>query len=184
MSIDADGYPRLMAVKPKSMMAGGGPSPARSNMRDPIPTWFFVLVVVRHEGRFLIVHERRHGQLWYLPAGRVEPGEDLLSAARRETLEESGIAVTIDGVIRVEHSPLPAGARLRVILSAVPTGEVALKCAPDSESLGAAWAALDELARYPLRGAEVERILSHVAGGGAIYPLTLLTAEGAPFPRY
>jgi hypothetical protein len=36
--------------------------------RDPIPTWFFVLVVVRLDNRFLLVHEATHGQLWYLPA--------------------------------------------------------------------------------------------------------------------
>jgi 8-oxo-dGTP pyrophosphatase MutT (NUDIX family) len=149
-------------------------------MRDPIPTWFFVLVVVRHDDRFLLVHERKHGQLWYLPAGRVEPGEDLVTAARRETLEESGVEVTVDGVIRVEHSPRPDGARLRVIFSARPAA-VAVKSAPDSESLGAAWVRLDELVRHPLRGAEVERILSYVAGGGSIYPLTLLTDEGCPF---
>ena len=40
--------------------------------REAIPTWFFAIVVVRRGDRFLLVHERKHGQLWYLPAGRVE----------------------------------------------------------------------------------------------------------------
>ena len=54
--------------------------------REPIPTWYFVLVAVRRDDRFLLVHERQHGQMWYLPAGRVEEGEELLQAAHRETL--------------------------------------------------------------------------------------------------
>ena len=48
--------------------------------RDPIATWFFAVVVVRLDDRFLLVHERKHGQLWYLPAGRAEPGETLVAA--------------------------------------------------------------------------------------------------------
>jgi len=84
--------------------------------REPIPTWYFALVVVRLQHRFLLVHERKHGQKWYLPAGRVERGESLVEAARRETLEESGIPVVIEGILRIEHTPFSEGmARLRVI---------------------------------------------------------------------
>ncbi len=61
-------------------------------MRKSIPTWFFVLAAVRRANRFLLVHERKHGQLWYLPAGRVEPGENFVAAVQRETLEEAGIS--------------------------------------------------------------------------------------------
>ena len=32
--------------------------------RNPIPTWFFALVVVRKGERFLLVHEAKHGQGW------------------------------------------------------------------------------------------------------------------------
>lgn len=63
--------------------------------RDPIPTWYFVLVVVRLGHRFLVVHERKHGQLWYLPAGRVEAGETFIQAAQRETLEETGVRLSL-----------------------------------------------------------------------------------------
>ncbi|MFL5322558.1 MAG: NUDIX hydrolase, partial [Myxococcaceae bacterium] len=51
--------------------------------RDPIPTWYFSLVVVRLGRRFLLVREAKHGQTWYLPGGRVDPGESLTDAARR-----------------------------------------------------------------------------------------------------
>src|SRR5579883_3011243 len=90
--------------------------------REPVPTYAFALVVVRLGHRFLLVHERKHGQRWYLPAGRVEPGEDLAAAAVRETLEESGVPVVLEGILRIEYAPAPppGATRLRVFFVARP----------------------------------------------------------------
>jgi len=148
-------------------------------VRDPIPTWFFALVVVRLGRRFLVVRERKHGQKWYLPAGRVEPGERLVDGACRETLEESGVSIVVEGILRVEHTPLPDGtARCRVIFVARPADDAAPRATADS--LGAAWVTLDELDALDLRGDEVRDLFHHVANGGPIHPLSLLTVEGAP----
>jgi ADP-ribose pyrophosphatase len=52
-----------------------------------------VVLPVFADGRLLLIRQYRHavGQfLWELVAGRVEPGEGPLSAARRELLEETG----------------------------------------------------------------------------------------------
>ena len=50
-----------------------------------------VATVVEREGRFLLIEERINGELVLnQPAGHWEPGETLIEAARRETLEESG----------------------------------------------------------------------------------------------
>ena len=149
--------------------------------RDPMPTWFFVLVVVRREDRFLLVHERKHGQLWYLPAGRVESGEDFITAAKRETVEEAGIPIEVDGIVRLEHSPSRHGARVRLIVSAVATDETPPKTEPDGESLGAGWFTIEEVKALPLRGPDVLDIFSHVSGGGFIAPSSMLSREGAPF---
>lgn len=149
--------------------------------RDPIPTWFFALVVVRRANQFLLVHERKHGQLWYLPAGRVEPNEDFVSAAERETLEETGIRIQVDGIIRLEHSPAARGSRVRLIFSGRPLDDTPPKSAPDEESLEAGWFTISEMAKLPLRGDEVVRICSFVEAGGGIAPLSFLTKEGAPF---
>jgi phosphatase NudJ len=32
--------------------------------REAIPTWCFALAIVRLGRRFLLVHERKHGQRW------------------------------------------------------------------------------------------------------------------------
>lgn len=153
--------------------------------RIPIPTWFFALVVVRLGRRFLLVKEAKHGETWYLPGGRVEPGERLVEAARREALEETGIPVVIEGVLRVEHTPLSEGAaRCRVLFAARPENDTPPKSAPDEDSLGAAWVTLEELDRLALRGAEVKRILADVACGAQVFPLSLFGAEGEPLlPR-
>lgn len=46
-------------------------------------------VVVNGRGEVLVVNQ--NGDSWSLPKGGVESGEDILSAARREIAEESGI---------------------------------------------------------------------------------------------
>jgi phosphatase NudJ len=167
---------RATANSSRSPIIGGG-----SLARAPIPTWYFALVVVQHQDKFLLVHERKHEQRWYLPAGRAEMGETLQAAAYRETLEETGVPVRLTGVLRVEHSPLPGAARLRAIFLAEPIDDTPPKAIADKESLGAAWVSLDELHDYPLRGPEVEELLRFVANRGPLYPLSLLQLEGMPF---
>ena len=149
--------------------------------RDPIPTWYFAIVVVRHGDRFLLVQERKHGQRWYLPAGRAEPGESLAEAAARETLEESGVRVRLTGVLRVEHSPSPRRARLRAVYLAEPSGDTKTKQEPDDESLRAEWVSLSELDQYEMRGPEVEQLLRYVANGGKCSPLDIIQEEGMPY---
>jgi len=46
-------------------------------------------VVVNRHGDVLVVNQRSNS--WSLPKGHVDPGEDLLTAARREIHEESGV---------------------------------------------------------------------------------------------
>src|SRR6185436_14536452 len=148
--------------------------------REAIPTWFFALVVVRKGDRFLLVQERKHGQRWYLPAGRAEPGESLAEAALRETLEETGVPVRLLGLLRLEHNPLGREARVRALFLAEPLDDTPPKSWPDDESLQAAWVSLPELDDYELRSDEVETLLRYVESGGAIHPLSVLEREGTP----
>lgn len=149
--------------------------------REPIPTWCYALVVVRKADRFLIIQESKYGEPWYLPGGRVEAGESFTDAAIRETREEAGVPVSVTGLIRIEHSPSAAGARMRVLFLAEPTDDTPPKSEPDDESLRAAWVGLDELSRYKLRGPEVAELFTFIANGGTVYPTGLLGPEGAPY---
>jgi 8-oxo-dGTP pyrophosphatase MutT (NUDIX family) len=47
-------------------------------------------VVLNDQGLVLVVSQ--HGSSWSLPKGHIDPGEDRLTAARREIYEESGIS--------------------------------------------------------------------------------------------
>lgn len=145
--------------------------------REAIPTWYFSLVVVRDGDRFLVVRETKHDQLWYLPAGRAEPGESLAQAAVRETREESGIEAVLEGVLKIQHTPTASSARVRALFLARPADDRPPKREPDEHSLEARWATLDELEKLPMRGPEVLGIFRWVAGGAPVYPLDLLGTE-------
>jgi 8-oxo-dGTP pyrophosphatase MutT (NUDIX family) len=153
--------------------------------REPHALHLFALVVVEaDDGRFLLVQERKHGQSWYLPAGRVDPGEDFAAAALRETLEEAGLPIRLTGMLRLEHSPSPASAagagRMRAIFVARPSSTRAPKSTADEHSLQAAWFTLAEIKALPLRGPEAYDWCAAVAAGAAAAPLSLFTAEGRP----
>lgn len=66
-------------------------------------------IVSRADGRIVVVRRARAPSqgLWSIPGGRVEVGESLAEAARREVLEETGLDIAVVGEAgRVE---LPAG---------------------------------------------------------------------------
>jgi len=60
-------------------------------------TEFAVVVAFDHEGRVLLLRHYRHGArqtTWSLPSGYLDPGENALTAAKRELLEETGCEAT------------------------------------------------------------------------------------------
>ncbi|MGY1804760.1 NUDIX domain-containing protein [Blastococcus sp. SYSU D00922] len=67
-------------------------------------------VVVDDAGRLLLIRRGHdpHAGLWSLPGGRVEDGETLEQAVRREVLEETGLAVEVGEL--VGRVAIPAGA--------------------------------------------------------------------------
>lgn len=59
-----------------------------------------VATVIEQDSKFLMVKEtRNNAQVINQPAGHVEPGEEILQAALRETLEETGWEVAISGFL-------------------------------------------------------------------------------------
>lgn len=59
-----------------------------------------VAAVIQRADNFLVCQRplhKRHGGLWEFPGGKVEPGEDDLSALRRELREELAVEVVAVG---------------------------------------------------------------------------------------
>lgn len=71
------------------------------------PLHVAVGVIQGRDGRILIARRPRHlhqGGLWEFPGGKVNPGEDVISALRRELQEELGIEIRqTQALISIEH---------------------------------------------------------------------------------
>lgn len=76
------------------MTAGSGAG------RSPDEATRVLAAVIRRDGHLLLCRRpphKRHGGLWEFPGGKLEAGETLLQAARRELGEELDVRVTAVG---------------------------------------------------------------------------------------
>jgi 8-oxo-dGTP pyrophosphatase MutT (NUDIX family) len=61
-----------------------------------------VATVIERDGRFLLVEERARGELVVnQPAGHLDPGETIVAAAVRETLEETAWRIEVTALIAI-----------------------------------------------------------------------------------
>ena len=70
--------------------------------RNPYPT---ADVVIEVGDRIVLVRRRNPPEGWAIPGGFVEAGEAVETAAVREALEETGLAVTLDLLLGVYSDP-------------------------------------------------------------------------------
>eukprot|EP00475_Leptophrys_vorax_P001201 TRINITY_DN1064_c0_g1_i1.p1 TRINITY_DN1064_c0_g1~~TRINITY_DN1064_c0_g1_i1.p1 ORF type:complete len:433 (-),score=99.03 TRINITY_DN1064_c0_g1_i1:1545-2843(-) len=147
---------------------------------------FALVVCVNDKGEFLIVEECcRQG--WWLPGGRVDPGESFETAAIRETHEEAGVDVELTGLLRIEFSPHKQGSRERIIFAARPKDPNAVpKSEADYESLRAIWISWHDFetkvksGEMRLRGGEPADWFDYIHRGGTVFPISILTSERDP----
>jgi len=141
----------------------------------PIPSYVYVLVICQHEGRYLLVEERKHGGGYYLPAGGVEVGETIVEAAVRETLEEAAVLVQPTALLAIDHHWLPGKGlvtqKWRFLLEAHVVGDPTPKATADKHSLGARWVAREDVAGLRLRHPEVCEWIGLAASSSPALPL-------------
>ena len=136
-----------------------------------------VACVVPKNGRYLMVREIRNDlELYNQPAGHVEPGEELVDAAIRETLEETAWLVEPTGVISFSTYTAPSNGvtyyRLALLCEAKSFDDT-LELDDDIEE--ALWLGYEEILarRSQLRSDMVIQAIDDYRAG-IIYPLALL----------
>ncbi|ETN70016.1 hydrolase, NUDIX family [Necator americanus] len=111
-------------------------------------------IILRGDGpetEVLLIQEAKktcYGK-WYMPAGRVEAGETLENAVKREVREESGYECDVIELLSLEVQG--SGWYRFSFYCEIASGE--LKTKPNQESLGAQWWSVDEVLgkKLPLR---------------------------------
>ncbi len=88
--------------------------------------------------------------LWHVPGGRLEAGESLVAACRREVREETGLDITVDRLMAVVERR-EAGFHY-VILDFLgrPAEGSESCCRPADDALDVAWVAEEDLVAYSL----------------------------------
>lgn len=122
-----------------------------------------VSVFVRDEsGRVLLIQRSDNG-LWSLPGGGQEVGESVAQTAVRETWEETGITVTVTGMVGVYSDPCHVVAytdgevrqQFSLCFRASPVKGI-LTCS--DESVDVRWVRRNELDSYDIHASTLLRI--------------------------
>jgi mutator protein MutT len=106
-----------------------------------------VAAVIQRGDRFLICRRpegKNHGGLWEFPGGKVDAGESVVEAVRRELQEELAVEATHVGSILFSVHDQKSGFEIQFMATAVAGDPVAL------EHTHIAWSSRSELLSYSL----------------------------------
>ena len=118
-------------------------------------------VVTNPADEVLLVRTATAG--WELPGGRVEPGEDLFDALRREVREEGGCRLEAIGRLTGVYVGVRSASVLLVFRATV-LGNGATSAIQDDEVLEAGWFAPEHALRLVTHVSEHQRLEDALAG--------------------
>lgn len=139
--------------------------------REPLSLHVIVVVLVRRGFRYLLVRDDKRGSTWYPPAGQMNRGEDLLSAATRIARDRAGVEVQVTGIVALKHMPLLPGhpaARLRFVVEAkIKSGIETDPGHPKGYYLPS------EVEALPLRGEDAAELIATHSQGRPVAPIEI-----------
>jgi ADP-ribose pyrophosphatase YjhB (NUDIX family) len=145
------------------------------------PVRMAVLTLIEQNGKFLLIQESKPTcrNKWFLPGGRVAPGESILDAAVREVREETGLPAELRGLLyvdqRIEGSPAGNANRIRFVFVGNTAGGT-LKQTEDEHSMRAGWFSEEEIGKLDLRSPFVRKVMGIYRGDPAILPISKVHA--------
>ncbi|WP_232771365.1 NUDIX hydrolase [Colwellia sp. 12G3] len=139
-----------------------------------------VAAVIHHQGKFLFVEEQENNQMVFnQPAGHLEENENLITAIKREILEETGLALEPDYLCGIYYFHRPDLQLYFLRFCFVIELEQCLTGQPqDSEIIDTHWFSLDQIKdrRQELRSSMVLECIEDYLAGNKI-PLSQLKSN-------
>lgn len=126
-----------------------GPSPADAGGGDRVEV--------------LVVHRPAYDD-WSLPKGKLDPGEDAATAARREVAEETGVAVRVGVELPRMHYHVQGRPKRVRWFRMEPTGGDPASRPPDGEVDLARWVPIDEASTLLTYGPDRALLLAALEG--------------------
>lgn len=117
--------------------------------RDAEINRFVVGAVVWRDNKALILKRAANdfmGGIYELPSGRVEEGESLIQALRRELLEETGLEIVEETYLSFFDYLSKSGRKTRQFNYIAKTASYDVKLSEEHEAV--AWAAIDDLSNF------------------------------------
>ncbi|MDO9104605.1 MAG: NUDIX domain-containing protein [Methylovulum sp.] len=118
----------------------------------PVPMIGVAGIVFNNQQQVLLIrrNQRPAAGLWSVPGGKLEAGETLVDACRREIQEETGLNVDVKTITAVVERRLEGFHYVIMDFLALPSGEEDNAPVAQSDAADARWVGLENLPDYPL----------------------------------
>ncbi|NKF51525.1 NUDIX hydrolase [Shewanella sp. WXL01] len=105
-----------------------------------------VACIIHCQGNYLLVEEQIDGrQRFNQAAGHIEAGESIVAACTREVLEETGLSVTLDGLVKIYQFTAADGTGFVRYTFAAEVQELVAAIPQDSAITACHWMTLNEV---------------------------------------
>lgn len=120
-------------------------------IRRPVPS---VAAIIVENGNILLIRRGKEPSKgkWSIPGGRVEWGESLVAAVKREVHEETGLEIIVGSVAGIYDLIIPEGDELayHYVIIDYYAKQIGGELAPNDDAAEVRWVPIAELESYDL----------------------------------